>query len=170
MSHTFDELLGDDQETWTSPSPRRRAIWTALRDAGGAPESWWAVVHRDLISHVDYVEATPPVVGRERREMSLERTSYEVKEAFERLAEEWQQSTLFTASVLDVVLDDRYQQIIGLGPQAVPLIMGRLRHEVGHWFWALKSIVGVDVAEGAETLEEARRLWLRWFDEEVVGG
>ena len=92
-----------------------------------------------------------------------------MKSLFEEYAEAWERETLYASSAGMVVSNLNYQRIIGLGPQAVPLIIARLRHDVGHWFWALSAIVGVDQAAGTETLEDARAAWLRWYDAEIFG-
>ncbi|MGH7686288.1 MAG: hypothetical protein ACREN2_05665 [Candidatus Dormibacteria bacterium] len=81
---------------------------------------------------------------------------------FDYLATQWEQETLTAPSLERIVLNRAYQQIIGLGQDAIPLILGRLRESVGHWTWALTAISREDAAAGEETLEGARRAWLRW--------
>ena len=53
-----------------------------------------------------------------------------------------------------------YQQIIGLGSCAVPLILAELRRETDHWSWALEAITGEspvpnEVAGNVEAAAEA---------------
>lgn len=129
----------------------------------------WAIVHRSPSGRDSYVEASLPVETRDRRDSTLERATHVVKALFETYAEAWSEETRYASSVEQIVLNLNYQKIIGLGPQAVPLIMGRLRHTVGHWFWALTAIVGEDKGVGTTTLEEARQRWLAWFDAEYIG-
>jgi hypothetical protein len=40
----------------------------------------------------------------------------------------------------DMVTHPAYQQIIGLGKEALPLLFGELRRAPDHWFWALRAI------------------------------
>lgn len=35
-----------------------------------------------------------------------------------------------------------YQQIIGMGPAVVPLLLNDLVRTRSHWFWALRAITG----------------------------
>jgi hypothetical protein len=95
---------------------------------------------------------------------ALRLTSDEVREAFDRYRIAWQLKSETMSSLTDMVLLPEYQHIIGLGRPAVPYIIESLRTELDHWFWALKSIVGVDHAEGAETMREAADKWIAWYD------
>jgi hypothetical protein len=81
---------------------------------------------------------------------------------FSRLLREWKDETEYATSVSEAALHPAYQQIIGLGPQVVPLIIRELAAELDHWFWALASITGLDVAEGATTLADAATRWTEW--------
>jgi hypothetical protein len=58
-----------------------------------------------------------------------------------------------------------YQQIIGMGRPAVPLIINELRSEPDYWFWALTAITGEDPAREETTLAGARDSWLHWAQE-----
>jgi len=57
-----------------------------------------------------------------------------------------------------------YQQIIGLGPPALPLILAELDRELDHWFWALKAISGEDPVpiESRGNMREMANAWLKW--------
>ena len=57
-----------------------------------------------------------------------------------------------------------YQQIIGMGERAVPLILEELSREPDHWFWALEAItqenpVPCDAAGNVRLMAEA---WVAW--------
>ena len=57
-----------------------------------------------------------------------------------------------------------YQEIIGMGERAVPLLLAELRREPDDWFWALHAITGANPVPAASrgnarTMAEA---WLRW--------
>lgn len=79
--------------------------------------------------------------------------------------QQWQRDTRFTSSVSDIVMHPAYQRIIGLGPRVLPLIFTELSKAPGHWFWALRSIVGTDVAKDTRTIEDATGEWLAWARE-----
>lgn len=85
-------------------------------------------------------------------------------ERFERLAAEWEAATRFTSSVAQMAVHPAYQQIIGLGPGAVPLILARLGERGGHWFWALRAITGENPvpAEHAGDVRAMTADWLAW--------
>jgi hypothetical protein len=83
---------------------------------------------------------------------------------FEKLANEWRRNTTFSSSVTDIVLDPNYQQIIGMGAVAVPLILNELKQSPEHWFWALAAITGADPAKNEPDgdIEAAAEAWIRW--------
>lgn len=83
---------------------------------------------------------------------------------FARLAEEWKTDTEFVSSVTDNLMHPAYQRIIGMGFQAVPLLLRELRDRPHHWFWALRCISGEEPASFDETssFEDVRQGWLAW--------
>ncbi|HET6880615.1 MAG TPA: hypothetical protein VFI31_10695 [Pirellulales bacterium] len=90
-----------------------------------------------------------------------------VRRRFHQLAGEWKQATLLTSSGTEMLLHPAYQQIIGMGPEAVPLLVAELRRDPDHWFWALKAITGEDpVAEGDRgNLARMTDAWLKWAEQ-----
>jgi hypothetical protein len=96
----------------------------------------------------------------------LRRSPGDVARIFSTSAAEWEAGTAAEGNALAIVMHPAYQRIIGLGPQAVPLIIDALRTEVDHWFWALRAIVGEDKALGAASLSEAAQRWIEWYDSE----
>lgn len=81
---------------------------------------------------------------------------------FRQLADQWRSDTKYFSSVSKMALHPAYQQIIGLGQQAVPLILSELQQSSDHWLWALHSITGEDPAERNATFGEAVEAWLEW--------
>ncbi len=81
---------------------------------------------------------------------------------FARLREEWRQDTMLQSSPVEIALHPAYQQIIGLGPRAIPLILRDLAQRGGHWFWALRAITGEDPASEQTSMPGAARAWLEW--------
>jgi hypothetical protein len=57
-----------------------------------------------------------------------------------------------------------YQQIIGMGEEAIPFILQELQKKTAHWFWALKSITGEDPVPSNQRgrMDQMRDAWLRW--------
>jgi len=90
-----------------------------------------------------------------------------VAERFEELAATWEAETRFLSSSTQIVLNPSYQQIIGLGPAALPHIFARLQQGVQNWSWALRAITGEDptAPEDAGDVRATRDRWLRWAGE-----
>ena len=57
-----------------------------------------------------------------------------------------------------------YQQIIGLGKEAIPFLLRELEQKSGRWFWALKSITREDPLqeEHKGNTQEMIDTWLDW--------
>ena len=83
---------------------------------------------------------------------------------FRDLVRQWKEATAFTSSGTEMALDPAYQQIIGMGKEAIPLILEELQREEDHWFWALKSITGTDPVPPGDrgNLPKMTAAWLRW--------
>lgn len=127
----------------------------------------YALVHH--LGRDTYEESyPPPSISRARGAGSSGDSSVPdddaLREKFERLKTAWRLKSAKMSVVADKVLIPEYQQIIGLGKPAVPLIIESLRTEGGHWFWALVMITGEDPAADATTVQEARERWVAWYD------
>lgn len=57
-----------------------------------------------------------------------------------------------------------YQQIIGLGPDVVPLLLAELEGHPDHWFWALHAITREDPvpSESRGKIKAMAQAWLDW--------
>ena len=86
---------------------------------------------------------------------------------FHRLKEKWEMETAFLSSISDIVMHPAYQQIIGMGPAAIPFILREISIRQGQWFWALKSITNEDPVkpEHRGIVAEMSRAWLQWGKE-----
>jgi hypothetical protein len=89
-------------------------------------------------------------------------TTSDTELLFEQLADQWEMDAELTSRSSKAVLHPAYQQIIGIGSPAIPLLLARLRDNPGHWFWALAAIAREDPADGAESFDAAREIWLTW--------
>jgi hypothetical protein len=89
----------------------------------------------------------------------------ELRERFIALASRWKTEREGGSSVLKMVCHPAYQQIIGMGKSAVPLILEELERETDFWFWALQSIMGwlnPVPKSSMGNLSEMRDAWLKW--------
>lgn len=81
---------------------------------------------------------------------------------------QWEAETAMLSSVTEIAMHPAYQQIIGMGKPAIPLILSEMKGKPGHWFWALKSITGEDpvLPEQRGRMKEMTEAWLRWGKEQ----
>lgn len=95
------------------------------------------------------------LVGRNPKDIKLE---------FNELASRWKAERSATSSSTCMAIHWAYQRIIGLGWDALPLILRELEKEPDQWFWALKAISGEDPVppENRGNMTEMRDAWLKW--------
>lgn len=86
------------------------------------------------------------------------------QQKFNNLAATWKHDTQLESSASELLLNDAYQKIIGMGTDALPYIFQDLKSEPNHWFWALKSITGYDPLKPRQMgdLDEMTKEWLKW--------
>ena len=112
------------------------------------------------------------LVARSHYYLPLSRQRQSVAERFRELVGIWKAGTAPLSSATEMAMHPAYQQIIGLGRDAVPLLLRELQREPDHWFWALKAITGVDPVEPRQRgqIREMAEAWLRWAREQGLGG
>ncbi len=86
------------------------------------------------------------------------------REKFQRLAAEWKAKSRFLSNTAQMAMLPPYQKIIGMGWDAVPLILEELRREPDQWFWALEAITEENPVppEAAGRVDLMARAWLDW--------
>jgi hypothetical protein len=96
----------------------------------------------------------------------------EVRQRFQNLTSQWKMQSRYLSNTAQMAMLWPYQQIIGLGAVAVPLILAELRRETDHWFWALEAITDENPvpSEAAGDVEAAAAAWLRWGREKGLDG
>jgi len=96
--------------------------------------------------------------------MATTTISQPVHERFQKLRDNWKAKTRHLSNVGQISLDFSYQNIIGMGPEVVPLILAELEKESDHWFWALEAITGENpVSENdAGDMEASAKAWVKW--------
>jgi hypothetical protein len=87
---------------------------------------------------------------------------------FHMLKKEWEIDTAVKSSISEIVIHPAYQQIIGMGPTAIPFILSEMKIKRGHWFWALKSITGEDPVAPSDrgNITKMTEMWLLWGREQ----
>lgn len=83
---------------------------------------------------------------------------------FDRLAATWRYYNNTMSSVSEMALLSSYQEIIGMGEVAIPLILDELVNRPNHWFWALRSITGENPIkpEDRGNIPKMTEAWLEW--------
>lgn len=102
-----------------------------------------------------------------KAELALNRRSFPAQplaHRFHTLAATWRRETALQSSVTTLAMNPAYQQIIGLGERALPLIFQQLRREPDHGFWALQAITGENPVpeDHAGDAEAMAQDWLAW--------
>lgn len=88
----------------------------------------------------------------------------ETQGRFEQLAAEWKRETAHLSSPNAIAQHRAYQEIIGMGERAIPLILRDLQETGEQWFWALNSIAGESPILPGEfgNIEAMTRAWISW--------
>lgn len=83
---------------------------------------------------------------------------------FQQLADRWRDETAHLSPIRKKVLHPAYQEIIGMGAPAVPLILAEMKRRPGQWFWALQAITGANpiADEQQGNLGTMTDAWLDW--------
>ncbi len=88
----------------------------------------------------------------------------ELETTFHSLVEQWKSETRGISSTEQLSLHPAYQQIIGMGPNVIPLLLRELENNSGRWFWALKAISREEpvTPEQQGKTQEMIAAWLNW--------
>ncbi len=83
---------------------------------------------------------------------------------FYSLANRWKNERGPTSSITEMAIHPAYQEIIGMGKEAIPLILSELEKSPDHWFWALSAISGEDPVkpEDRGRIKKMAEVWLEW--------
>jgi hypothetical protein len=86
---------------------------------------------------------------------------------FQALAQEWRVQHAAMSSITDISTLPAYQKIIGLGEDAVPLILNQLKQEgdePDQWFWALRALTDADPVAPADqgNFVKMAQAWIAW--------
>ena len=85
-------------------------------------------------------------------------------EKFQSLVSEWKNDTQLMSSTTSMILHKAYQEIIGMGPIVIPLIIRELQNSPDHWFAALKALTGIDPVAPSDRgkVGAMTSAWLEW--------
>lgn len=100
--------------------------------------------------------------------LPVSRQQHRIENRFRSLMDEWRKSVNYSSSVTEMATHPTYQQIIGMGPSAIPLLLRELGKNPDHWFWALRAITGIDPVKPEQRgrIKEMAQAWLQWGKEQ----
>jgi hypothetical protein len=89
------------------------------------------------------------------------------RQRFVRLVGEWKAGRGHSSKLKDLAMHPAYQQIIGMGESAVPLLLEEMKERPDQWDWALRAITGDDPVphESWGKLTEIAAAWNAWGKE-----
>jgi hypothetical protein len=125
-------------------------------------QEWHSVPGERDSEDLEYPIRLSRVTADAFRIVELLTPSSALESLFDSLVAVWLDETRYESSVERIVLHTAYQQIIGLGPMAIPLILRDLANRPNHWFWALTALSREDPASDLDSLQDARDAWLVW--------
>jgi hypothetical protein len=83
---------------------------------------------------------------------------------FQTLLCEWQNNTVFESSILKIIEDDNFQQIVGLKEKVIPFIIDEIEKEPSVLVWALNMITNATVSFGQRnTIEDICKVWVKYY-------
>ncbi len=87
-----------------------------------------------------------------------------VTDRFHELLATWQEECKLLSSASQAAMHPAYQQIIGMGQDALSLIFQQMAETPDHWFWALRAITGENPVppQDAGDVPRMTEIWLRW--------
>lgn len=86
------------------------------------------------------------------------------EERFRELVKQWMEETQHLSSITEISTHPSYQQIIGMGPAVLPILLRELEKHPNHWFWALRAITGHNPVpdEDRGRVKKMATRWLEW--------
>lgn len=81
---------------------------------------------------------------------------------FRGLVSSWERETGMLSMMHRKAMHPAYQRVIGMGKDALPLILAELKKGKVGWLWALCAITGEDAATPSHNIRQAVAAWLEW--------
>ncbi|HEY0139476.1 MAG TPA: PAS domain-containing protein [Thermoanaerobaculia bacterium] len=109
----------------------------------------------------------PPPLSRQLPLIRSQEPQEPIEQRFARLAAEWREARGPLALSKEICMMRPYQEIIGMGPAVVPLLLRELRQRPDQWFWALRMITGANPVreEDRGYVDRMVAAWVRWGEE-----
>jgi len=87
-----------------------------------------------------------------------------IRPHFAELSATWKRERQGGSTVRKMIQHPAYQEIVAMGKNAIPLVLGELEQEVDFWFNALEVLTGTNPVSERDmgSLSEMRNAWLWW--------
>lgn len=94
----------------------------------------------------------------------------QIKKRFDFYNSLWKNETMFSSSISEITNNSAYRYIIGLGQEALPLIIKDFKTNDNHWFYALEALTGQNpIKENHKGIISLMKSdWLEWAQENNV--
>jgi hypothetical protein len=88
---------------------------------------------------------------------------------FQELVKQWKTERGSRSSITQAAMMQPYQSIIGMGEDAIPLIIAQLKsegHDPDQWFWALRAITQENPVrpEDRGNFQKMAQTWIQWAE------
>ena len=99
-----------------------------------------------------------------RQGFSAVKSNDEIESDFNRLAAEWKRETAHLSSPTMIAEHRAYQEVVGMGSPAIPLILRDLQKAPAMWFMALREIAGESPIREQDRgdIEAMQATWIDW--------
>ena len=86
---------------------------------------------------------------------------------FLKLKNKWKSETMFYSSSTTIFNNSSYKEIINFGEKSVPWIIRELKRTDDHWFYALKTITGINPVnpENYGIISQMKKDWIDWAEQ-----
>lgn len=83
---------------------------------------------------------------------------------FHEFVEWWKRDTQHLSNIKKIICHPAYFRIVGMGNEALPLILDELQRELDYWFVALTAITGHEPCTDRKqvAMDDMRAAWLNW--------
>lgn len=90
---------------------------------------------------------------------------------FQSLAKQWRQERGAMSSITQMSSLPSYQKIIGMGEEALPMILAEIKaegEEPDQWFWALRALTDTNPVQPEDqgNFSKMAAAWLKWGESE----
>ena len=89
----------------------------------------------------------------------------ELKAKFLAAKDKWNEETMYSSSVTDIVGNDSFQEIVAMGNAAIPFIIDEIEKKPSVLVWALNMITGASFTDTTVTITVACKKWVKAYRE-----